>query len=150
MIRKLAIALVVMTAVVITVGSTLAASGHYVKGPSVSVSGNTVTVSGKAAGLGNIPSTDITLSGSITLESYCVNHGSNKPQGPRFSETLPVSSGGDFAVRNGSVTFSISVTGQSALTCTSANMTVESTLVSYDLWLTWGEFPELNTNFVYP
>lgn len=51
----------------LTATSAQAVSPHYVSGPSVSVAGNSLTVSFKAAGLGNLGVTqaDFTLTGTI-------------------------------------------------------------------------------------
>src|SRR6266540_1351170 len=48
------------------------AGPHYVTGPTATVSGNSLTVSWKAAGLGNtVESVDFALTGSATVTSQC-------------------------------------------------------------------------------
>jgi hypothetical protein len=48
----------------------VAASPHYIKGPTATVSGNSLTVSWKAAGLGNTTtSADFNLSGTAKVSS---------------------------------------------------------------------------------
>jgi hypothetical protein len=146
MIRKFTIALVVMAALVITVGSTLAASAHYVRGPDViySATTNTITVSGKAAGLGNgAASAAATLSGSVNIFSRCYTKSGNTPQAANKQETIPVDATRDFDIRNGQVTFSFDITPVSTLTCPGKQYVhVES--LSYDLTLTWVGFPSLD------
>jgi len=130
---------------VITVGATLAASAHYVVGPNVTYSGstNTITVSGKAAGLGNGAATAAaSLTGSVDVFSRCYNRGGNKPQADNKQETLPVDATNVFNVRNGQVTFSFAITPVSTLTCP-GNQIVVVESATYDLTLTWTDFPSL-------
>ena len=70
----------------------MAANAHIVKGPDVSVSGNSLTVTAGIAGLGNVPSADFTLSGTVDVFSRCYNRGGNKPQADNKQETLAVNS----------------------------------------------------------
>lgn len=145
MIRKLSIALVVMTALVITVGATLAANAHYVVGPNVtySESTNTITVSGKAAGLGNGAATAAaSLTGSVDVFSRCYNGGGNKPQADNKQETIAVNALRDFDVRNGQVTFAFYITPVSTLTCPGKQVVVVES-ATYDLTLTWDDFASL-------
>jgi hypothetical protein len=97
----------------------LAESPHFIKGPttSTSVSGNTITlfVSFKAAGLGNGPFVDWSVTGSGTLSSRCYNHGGNKPQADNKQETVPIGATFTTAVNNGQTT----VTNQEVATITS-------------------------------
>jgi hypothetical protein len=146
--RKTGILIAVLTALVITVGATLAANGHYVVGPNVSVSNTALTISGKAAGLGQGSTTaNWTLTGSVDVFSRCYNRGGNKPQADNKQETIAVNQTGSFAVNNGQVTFSISVSPLSTLTCP-GNQIVVIESVSYDLYLTWPGFPSLNAHLV--
>src|SRR6266516_6685857 len=95
------------------------AAEHYVVGPNVTVSGNTLTVSWKAAGLGNTTATaDFTLTGTINVTSQCFTRSGNPVQGVPKQETIDVNATGTFDVRNGQVTGSLSVTPLSTLTCT--------------------------------
>lgn len=148
MYRKTAILIAVLTALIITAGAAMAANGHYVVGPNVSVSGTALTISGKAAGLGQGSTTaNWTLTGTVDVFSRCYNRGGNKPQAENKQETLAVNQAGSFAVRNGQVTFSISVTPLSTLTCP-GNQVVVIESVSYDLNLTWPGFPSLDAHLV--
>jgi hypothetical protein len=126
----------------------LAASPHYVQGPTVTISSTSLTVSGKAAGLGNAAATaDASLTGTVDVFSRCYNKGGNKPQADNKQETINVSQNQTFDVRNGQVTFSFTVTPLSTLTCP-GNQVVVIESVSYDLFLTWPAFPELNRHLV--
>jgi hypothetical protein len=140
----IAIALAIMLA--LGAFTALAASAHYVRGPDVSVSNTAITISGKAAGLGQGSTTaNWTLTGTVDVFSRCYNNGGNKPQADNKQETLNVNQSGSFAVNNGQVTFSISVTPLSTLTCP-GNQQVVVESVSYDLFLTWPGFPSLNAH----
>lgn len=146
MYRKAATLIAVLTALIITASVTMAASAHYVVGPNVSVSNTALTISGKAAGLGQGSTTaNWTLTGTVDVFSRCYNKGGNKPQADNKQETLDVDQDGSFAVRNGQVTFSISVTPLSTLTCP-GNQQVVVESVSYNLDLTWPGFPSLNAH----
>jgi hypothetical protein len=126
----------------------LAASPHYVQGPTVTISSTSLIVSGKAAGLGNAAATaDASLTGTVDVFSRCYNKGGNKPQADNKQETINVSQNQTFDVRNGQVTFSFTVTPLSTLTCP-GNQVVVIESVSYDLFLTWPAFPELNRHLV--
>jgi hypothetical protein len=74
-------------------------------------------VSFKAAGLGNVPSADFTLSGTVNVSSRCFNRGGNKPQADNKQETISVNQKETFPVRNGQTTGSFTVTPLSTLAC---------------------------------
>jgi hypothetical protein len=96
--------------------SALAASPHFVGTPTATVSGNTLTVNFKAAGLGNDTTVPITLSGDVTVNSRCYTKSGNKPQAANKQETIHVDQTRD-PVRNGQTTGSFTVTPLSTLTC---------------------------------
>ena len=127
-------------------GSVLAASPHYVNGPTVTVSGNALTISGKAAGLGNIGSADASLTGTIDVSSRCFTKKGNTPQADNKQQSISVNQAESFPVRHGSVTFSFSVSPLSTLRCP-GNQYVGIESISYSLDLTWPDFPELDQNF---
>jgi hypothetical protein len=95
----------------------LDASPHFVGTPTATVSGNTLTVSFKAAGLGNETSVPITLSGDVVVNSRCYTRSGNKPQAANKQETLQVNQTDDFPIRNGQTSGSFTVTPLSTLTC---------------------------------
>ena len=66
--------------------SALAASPHFVGTPTATVSGNTLTVNFKAAGLGNDTTVPITLSGDVTVNSRCYTKSGSKPQAANKQE----------------------------------------------------------------
>ena len=69
----------------------VAASPHYVKGPTATVSDNSLVVSWKAAGLGNTAtSVDFTLTGTVTTTSQCFTKSGNPVNGSR-SRRRPMS-----------------------------------------------------------
>jgi len=66
-------------------------------------SGNTLTVSGKEAGLGNESQVHIV----ITATASCINPGDHHP---RAANKVNVSAEGDFPVQNGKALFSLTLT----------------------------------------
>ena len=90
---------------------------HFVGNPTISTSGNTLTVSGKVAGLGNVEQIHVT----VTADAACVNPGSNKP---KAENKQSVGAAGDFPVQNGKAEFSLSATASFQPSC-SPPMTVE-------------------------
>lgn len=79
-----------------------AGNAHFVGTPLVSTNGDTAFVSGKVAGLGNIPQIHVTVVGF----AECVNRGKNKPSADNKSE---FGASGDFPVQNGKANFSLSM-----------------------------------------
>jgi hypothetical protein len=117
---------------VLVTGTALADSPHQVGQTQVSVSGNSLTISASIAGLGNVPSANFNLSGTVDVFSRCYNRGGNKPQADNKQETVNVSQSGTFPVRNGRTNVSFTVTPLSTLTCP-GNQVVVIESVSYDL-----------------
>ncbi|MEO6020580.1 MAG: hypothetical protein ABIP45_10080 [Knoellia sp.] len=131
--RKIFLVLIGLLLAAFTATSAQAASAHFVKGPSGSVSGNTLTVTFKAAGLGNASETaTFSLTGTVTVESQCYTRSGNPVNGVPKSDTVTVNSTETFPVRNGSVTGTFTVSPLSTLTCT-GNQTVRTTVTSADL-----------------
>jgi hypothetical protein len=81
-------------------GVAVAGKAHFVGTPVLQVSGDTVTASGKVAGLGNVPQIHVVLSG----DAACINPGGNDPEAEN-KETF--SAEGDFPVQNGRAHFSL-------------------------------------------
>jgi hypothetical protein len=92
---------------------------HFVGTPTISISGNTLTASGKVAGLGNVEAIHVTL----TADVACINPGSNKP---KASNKQSIGTGGDFPVQNGKAEFSLDATATFQPTC-SGPMSLEWT-----------------------
>ena len=80
-----------------------AGSGHFVGNPTFSSSGDTATVSGKVAGLGNVPQIHVEFSGT----AQCVNRGGNNPSA---GNKQAFSADGDFPVQNGKSYFALDLT----------------------------------------
>jgi hypothetical protein len=113
----------------------LADSPHYVKGPTATVSGNSLTVTFKAAGLGNtVETAQFSLTGTANVTSQCFTKSGNPVNGVPKRETVDVDAGGSFPVRNGQTTGTITVSPLSTLTCT-GNQQVRILAVTYDLVL---------------
>lgn len=104
----------------------LAGSPHFVGPTVIERDGNSLTVSGKIAGLGNEEQVEV----RITVDAQCVNPGGNRPSADNkqsFSEE------GTFPVQNGKANYSLTVTASFQPNC-SPPMTVEFTnLVVTDL-----------------
>jgi hypothetical protein len=101
--RTTFVAVAVAAAVVLTAGLAVAGSPHFVGDPVIIISGNTITVIGKEAGLGNEEQVHIVL--SATAE--CINPGGNHP---KAANKTSVTAEGDFPVQNGKATFSLTAT----------------------------------------
>jgi len=96
--------LALVPVLVFTATPAYAGSPHFIKSAfEVSVSGNTITVSGKEAGLGNVPSVHIVL----VAEASCINGGGKNPNAANKDS---FSAAGDFPVFNGKALFELSVT----------------------------------------
>jgi hypothetical protein len=90
----------------------LAGSPHFVDSTvTASVSGNTLTVSGKEAGLGDESQIHIV----VTATAECINPGTHHP---KAANKASVSAAGNFPVQNGKADFSLSVTATFQPDCT--------------------------------
>lgn len=101
--RKLGISVAVLSMLALTAAITFAGNAHFVGTPQISASGNTLTVSGKVAGLGNISQINV----QVTADAYCVNRGNNNPSAENKTS---VAGGGTFPVQNGKANFSVTGT----------------------------------------
>jgi hypothetical protein len=81
----------------------LAGNAHFVGTPTATRSGNSLTVSGKVAGLGNIP--DIFV--EISAQAACLNRGENFPQA---ANKQSFSADGRFPVQTGKADFILTLT----------------------------------------
>jgi hypothetical protein len=98
-----------------------AGSPHFVE-VTATRSGNTLTVSGKEAGLGNEDQVHIVVSAT----AQCINGGDKHP---KAANKQSVSAAGDFPVQNGKANFTLSVTATFQPNC-SPPMTVAFTNVT--------------------
>jgi hypothetical protein len=104
------LAAVLMLGLLVT--AVAAGSPHFIKSATVvTVSGNTLTVSGKEAGLGDEEQIHVVL----TAEAQCINPGDHHP---RAANKASFSSEGDFPVQNGKADFSLTVTATFQPDCT--------------------------------
>jgi hypothetical protein len=101
----LALALVAVAAV-----PALAGSPHFVGTPTLTRSGDALTVAGKVAGLGD--ETQITV--TVTADVQCVNPGNNEPQAENKGAVIAE---GTFPVQNGKALFSVTGTGTTDPAC---------------------------------
>lgn len=136
--------LVVGVAALALAPAAIAASPHYIRGPDATVSGNSLTVSWKAAGLGNTTeSVDFNLAGTVNVTSQCFTKSGNPVNGVPKSEQIDVNVTEPFPVRNGQVTGSLTVEPLSTLECT-GNQRVVILDVSFDLTLTGDGLPPVH------
>ncbi|HEU4706037.1 MAG TPA: hypothetical protein VFS64_02485 [Solirubrobacterales bacterium] len=109
------VATLALAAVAFAVPVAVAGSPHFVS-VTASRSGNSLTVSGKEAGLGNETQVHI----EVTAEAECINGGKHHPKAENKES---VSAEGDFPVQNGKADFSLTVTASFQPEC-SPPMTV--------------------------
>jgi hypothetical protein len=114
----------------------LADSPHIVGSPSTTVSGNSLILSASVAGLGNVETVDLGLSGTVDVGSRCYTKSGNKPQAANKQETITVDQTGTFPVRNGRTNASFSVTPLSTLSCPKGQRVVIES-ITYNLALTY-------------
>lgn len=116
--RRFALVAVAVLASLLVGTPAFAGGPHFVDGTVVATrDGDSLTVSGKEAGLGNEPQVHIV----VTATAACVNPGGNKPQA---ANKMTVSAEGDFPVQNGRAYFSLTVTAVFQPSC-SPPMSVE-------------------------
>ena len=111
--------LIALAMMALAVPAAWAGSPHFVGAPTVTVSGNTLTVQAKEAGLGDEAQITAVLSGTAD----CINNGGNHPKAVNktsFSASSVV------PVQNGKADYTISVTATFSPSC-SPPMTVQFT-----------------------
>ena len=112
-----------LTVAAATAPAAHAGSPHFINSAfSASSSGNTLTVSGKEAGLGDEAQIHVELSAT----AQCVNPGGNHP---KAANKTSVSAAGDFPVQNGKAEFTLTATATFQPEC-SPPMTVQFTDVT--------------------
>jgi len=100
--------------------------------PQVTVNGESLMVSGKVAGLGNVPQIDVTLS----ADAACVNRGGNKPSAENKQS---FNAAGSFPVQNGKALFALDLEAVFQPSCTPP-MRVEWSNVSLTVTAADGTF----------
>lgn len=119
----LAAALAITCAILPT--AAFAGSPHFVF-VDVSQSGNTLTVVGKEAGLGNESQVEI----RVAADAECVNPGGNKPSA---ANKQSVTASGTFPVQNGRADFTLSATASFQPDCSPPMTVVFSNVVVTDV-----------------
>jgi hypothetical protein len=124
--RRVVVLLLVMLMTVALSPPALAGSPHFVGKISIDRSGNSLTVSGKIAGLGNEDQVEVL----ITVDAQCVNPGGNEPAADN-KESFAAS--GTFPVQNGKALFELTVTATFKPDCSPPMSVVFSDLVVSDV-----------------
>jgi hypothetical protein len=101
--RSIGIFLILLIVLTLAVPTVFAGSPHFVGKISIQSDGNTLTVSGKEAGLGNETQVHI----EVTADAQCINPGGNHPQAGNKES---FSAEGDFPVQNGKANFELTLT----------------------------------------
>jgi hypothetical protein len=121
--RLLLPALLVLATAAVAVPVAWAGSPHFVDDTvTASSSGNTLTVSGKEAGLGDEAQVHI----QVSATALCINGGGNHPKAVNKTS---VSGAGDFPVQNGKAEFSLTLTATFQPSC-NPPMTVQFTNIT--------------------
>jgi len=134
--------LLLLAGLAISLGSAAAAqasSPHFLKAQAAVGNDGSLECVFKEAGLGNVPSVFISCSADATAVFACINGGGNHPKASN-KETVngPVSGGGDFPVRNGATSGTISVDppGAGDFTCPGGQKLVLASVCYADVTLT--------------
>jgi len=115
------LAMAVLATLALTISTARAGSPHFVS-CSATESGNTLSVNGKEAGLGNEEQIVVVVSAT----ALCINNGGKHP---RAVNKVSVSAAEDVPVQNGQANFSINVEATFTPDC-SPPMTVDFTDIS--------------------
>ncbi len=110
----------------------IAGNAHFVGAPTLTISGADLTVSGKVAGLGNVPQIHVV----VEADASCVNGGGHNPNAANkdtFSES------GDFPVQNGKALFALALEAVFSPSC-NPPMTVSWSNVSVTVTADDGTF----------
>lgn len=102
----------ILVPVLLVMGSQAAHAGnpHFVGSPEITRTDNSLTVSGKIAGLGNEEQIHVVLSAL----GECINPGGKKP---KAANKESFSAEGDFPVQNGKATFELTLTATFQPSC---------------------------------
>jgi hypothetical protein len=126
MTRKVAIAGAVIAMLAFTVASSTAGSPHFIASSiSKSIDGNTLTVSGKEAGLGDEAQIHVV----VTATASCINPGSNHP---KAANKTSVTAEGTFPVQNGKADFTLTATATFQPDCSPPMSVVWSNILITD------------------
>ena len=109
--RTIRVMLAALAMLVLSSQAVLAGSPHFVGAVTATRDGNTLTVSGKEAGLGNEDQVHIV----VNATAECINPGDHHP---KAANKESVSAEGDFPVQNGKANFELTVTATFQPDCT--------------------------------
>jgi hypothetical protein len=115
-------------------GAALAASPHFVKGPSASIDNDGIlTISWKEAGLGDSVIVDYEASADAHAKYQCVNRGGKCPAASNKEEVFgPVVGSGSFASgKNGSIQASLTLSPPAATLQCPGNQVLKLVSVTY-------------------
>ncbi len=87
-----------------------AGSPHFVGTPTITRSGDALTVAGKVAGLGD----ETQINVALTADVACINPGNNQPKAENKGATIAE---GTFPVQNGKANFSVTGVGTTSPDC---------------------------------
>jgi hypothetical protein len=108
--RSLFVVLIAFLSLALGAQVAFAGSPHFVGTPTISRSGDSLTVSGKVAGLGDETQITVLLSADVA----CVNPGTNEPKAENKDDVIAQ---GRFPVQNGKANFSVTGTGTTSPDC---------------------------------
>jgi hypothetical protein len=132
--RRTFLAALITAIFAVAIPAAFAAANFHYANASINKSTGDLAVSFKLSGLGNtITSADISLNAAGTAEYSCINRGGNHPSASNKENVNgPVTGGGTFPVRNGSVTGTITASpvGPGSFSCP-GGQTLYLTAVSY-------------------
>ena len=149
--RKLIVLLTLVASGVVAVPAAQADSPHFLKASASITNQGALVCSFKEAGLGNVPTADITCTASATVVYQCFNNGGNHPKaGNKETVSTSLSTTGTFPVRNGQTTASLTVgpPSQGSFSCPSGqslflqSATYSGTTVSDDTGNSLGATPD--------
>jgi hypothetical protein len=108
--RVLLVAVLALATAAVAVPVVWAGSPHFVKSPTITRSGDALTVTGKVAGLGD----ETQINVAVTADVACVNPGNNLPKAENKGAAIAE---GTFPVQNGKANFSVTGVGTTSPDC---------------------------------
>jgi hypothetical protein len=124
--RRFVLSVVIALLMVAAASPALAGSPHFVGQISITRTDNSLTVSGKIAGLGNEDQVEV----QITVDAACINPGGQPPQAENKES---FSAAGTFPVQNGKAEFTLTVTATFQPNCSPPMTVAFSDLVVTDV-----------------
>lgn len=136
MVRKLSVVVAVLAALVIAASAALAASPHFIGSPTITKSTTEgLTVTWKAAGLGNIASGAFLTADQVIAQSTCVNPGGKVAPGQPLVFQDVQGPTTQIPPSNGQITFTVTLppppTPSSSDVCPNGNWSVRLDSLTY-------------------